>query len=109
MLTNGNAETQCNKIRCFELAALFDCILVEGDFGIGKPENRIYLHALEQLGVTAEETGMVGDNFDWEVAALQRLGIKGIRIDHKRTGIPVNTSAKPFIIIKTLSDLIPAI
>jgi putative hydrolase of the HAD superfamily len=87
----------------------FDCVLVEGDLGIGKPEDRIYLHALEQLGVAADETWMVGDNFEWEVAAPQRLGIKGIWIDHKGAGIPVNPSTQPFMIIKSLSDLLSLI
>jgi FMN phosphatase YigB (HAD superfamily) len=38
---------------------------------------------LDQLGVTADDTWMVGDNDEWEVIAPQRLGVKGIWIDHK--------------------------
>jgi putative hydrolase of the HAD superfamily len=109
LLTNGNAEMQWKNIRRFDLLPHFDCVLVEGDLGIGKPEDRIYLHALEQLGVAADETWMVGDNFEWEVAAPQRLGIKGIWIDHKGAGIPVNPSTQPFMIIKSLSDLLSLI
>ncbi|WP_284644738.1 HAD family hydrolase [Paenibacillus silviterrae] len=106
LLTNGNAVPQWNKIRRFELAPLFDCILVEGEFGIGKPEERIYLHALERLGVTADEAWMIGDNFEWEIAAPQRLGIKGIWVDHKGAGIPAHASAQPYMIIKSLGDLL---
>lgn len=106
LLTNGNAETQWNKIHRFKLTPFFDCILVEGDFGIGKPEERIYHHALKQLGVSADETWMVGDNFEWEVAAPQRLGIKGVWIDHKGTGIPDNSSTRPFMIIQSLGELL---
>lgn len=61
LLTNGNADMQWIKIRRFDLSLLFDSIVVEGDFGVGKPEERIYLHALEQLGVSANETWMIGD------------------------------------------------
>lgn len=109
LLTNGNAETQWIKIRRFELIPLFDCILVEGDLGIGKPEERIYLHALEQLGVTSYETWMVGDNFEWEVAAPQRLGIQGIWIDHKKRGVSIDSSIQPFKIIESISDLLDII
>ncbi|WP_282939935.1 HAD family hydrolase [Paenibacillus sp. RC67] len=109
LLTNGNTEPQWDKIRCFELAPLFDCVLVEGEFGIGKPDDRIYLHALEQLGVTAEDTWMVGDNFEWEVAAPQRLGIKGIWIDHKGAGVPLTATAEPYRTIKSLSELLSII
>ncbi|MBD3922062.1 HAD family hydrolase [Paenibacillus sp. PR3] len=109
LLTNGNSEAQWKKIRRFDLAAFFDCIVVEGEFGVGKPEERIYFHALEQLGVAADETWMVGDNFDWEVAAPQRLGIKGIWIDHKGMGLTGEPITQPFMIIKSLGDLLALI
>ncbi|SFM14316.1 putative hydrolase of the HAD superfamily [Paenibacillus sp. 1_12] len=106
LLTNGNTEPQWNKINKFGLAPLFDIILVEGEFGIGKPDARIYHHAIQQLGAAAEDTWMVGDNFEWEIAAPQRLGIKGIWIDHKKVGVPVNSETQPYRIIHTLSELL---
>jgi putative hydrolase of the HAD superfamily len=106
MLTNGNTEPQWIKIRKFGLAPLFDIILVEGNFGVGKPDQRIYLHAIQQLGTVAENTWMVGDNFEWEIAAPQRLGIKGIWIDHKKVGVPVTSETQPYRIIQTLSQLL---
>lgn len=109
LLTNGNAEMQWKKINRFQLQSHFDCILIEGEFGIGKPEERIYIHALEQLGVSAQEAWMVGDNFEWEVAAPQRLGIKGVWIDHKQAGVPKHASTEPFLIIKSLRDLLPVL
>jgi len=106
LLTNGNADTQWIKIRRFDLPSHFDSIVVEGDLGFGKPDERVYRHVLEQLGVSADETWMIGDNFEWEVAAPQRLGIKGIWIDHKRKGAPANTPTQPFLIIKSLGELL---
>jgi putative hydrolase of the HAD superfamily len=105
LLTNGNAETQWVKIRRFNLAPLFDCVLVEGEFGVGKPDARIYNHALECLGVKANEAWMIGDNFEWEIAAPQRIGIKGIWMDHKGAGVPAS-SVQPYRIIKNLSEVI---
>jgi putative hydrolase of the HAD superfamily len=109
LLTNGNAEAQWAKIRRFELAPLFDCLLIEGEFGVGKPDERIYLHALQRFGVAPEETWMVGDNFDWEVAAPQALGIKGVWIDHKGHGVPTAASVQPYLVIGQLSDLLSAL
>jgi putative hydrolase of the HAD superfamily len=105
LLTNGNAETQWVKIRRFNLTPLFDCVLVEGEFGIGKPDTRIYNYALESLGVKASEAWMIGDNFEWEVTAPQRIGIKGIWIDHKGIGVPAS-SVQPYMIVKNLSEVI---
>ena len=42
MLTNGAATPQRAKIERFALARYFDCIIVEGEFGVGKPEARVY-------------------------------------------------------------------
>jgi putative hydrolase of the HAD superfamily len=105
LLTNGNAETQWIKIRKFGLPSLFNTILVEGEFGIGKPDDRIYLHALKELGVTADEAWMIGDNYEWEIVAPQRLGIKGIWLDHKGVGVPAASGSQPYRIIKSLTEI----
>ena len=78
LLTNGNKASQRGKINRFNLEPYFDCILVEEEFGMGKPDERVYLHALDQLGAQPSEAWIVGDNLEWEVAAPQRLGIMSI-------------------------------
>ncbi|MGA9348435.1 MAG: HAD-IA family hydrolase [Anaerolineae bacterium] len=47
--------------------------MIKGEFGVGKPDDRVYLHALDQLNVKPEETWMVGDNLEWDVRAPQRM------------------------------------
>ncbi len=83
LITNGSAISQRKKIERFELAPYFDCIIIEEEFGAGKPDKRVYLHALNQLNVSANQAWMIGDNFEWEVFAPQKLDIKGIWINHK--------------------------
>ena len=80
LVTNGSAETQRAKVERFGLAPLFDAIVIEGEFGLGKPEQAVYTHALSSLGVTAADAWMVGDNIEWDVAAPMRLGMRGIWI-----------------------------
>ena len=103
LVTNGAGAPQRETIACFDLGHRFDHILIEGEFGIGKPEPRVYEFLMDLFGVGAHETWMVGDNLEWEVAAPQRLGIlsiwcnplgaplpagKGIRPDHVIGGVP---------------------
>ena len=106
LITNGNAETQRRKIDRFELGPLFDCIIIEGEFGVGKPDGRVYLHALTQLNVKPEETWMIGDDLEWDVAAPQRLGICGVWLDFAGSGLPENSPVHPDRIIGSLSELL---
>ncbi|MBX9646126.1 MAG: HAD family hydrolase [Xanthobacteraceae bacterium] len=108
LVTNGAAETQRAKVERFELTHRFDHIQIEGEHGFGKPEDRAYLHAMQALGVTAQDTWMIGDNLEWEVVAPQRLGIFAIWIDVHGEGLPVESSVKPDRIIRSLTELVPA-
>ncbi|MBO6633026.1 HAD family hydrolase [Parvibaculum sp.] len=107
LITNGAAETQRAKVVRFGLEHRFDHIQIEGEHGFGKPEEQAYRHALSVLDVAPEETWMVGDNLEWEIAAPQRLGICGIWHDPHRMGLPASSEVKPDRIIHALPELLP--
>jgi putative hydrolase of the HAD superfamily len=105
LLTNGAAVAQRKKIARFELADLFDAILVEGELGFGKPDERVYRCALDTLDVKPGDAWMVGDNLEWDVAAPQKLGMSGVWIDVRGRGLPANSAIKPDYIIGSLAEL----
>ena len=96
LITNGGSEGQRYKIDRFGIAPLVDYILIEGEFGVGKPDEKVYLHALDQLGAKPAEAWMVGDNLEWEIAAPQKLGIRGIWVDWAGNGLPESTTVRPY-------------
>ena len=106
LVTNGAAETQRDKIMRFDLGHRFDHIQIEGEFGQGKPELAVYRHALERLEVDAGDAWMVGDNYEWEVVAPQRLGMCGIWYDPFDAGVPAHATAEPTRIIRRLAELV---
>jgi putative hydrolase of the HAD superfamily len=106
LISNGKGETQRDKVIRFGLEPFFDCILLEGEFGIGKPDRRIFDHALNELGVKAQDTWMVGDNLDWEIAAPQKLGMKGVWVDWRGAGLPDDTEVVPDRIIRSIVELV---
>jgi len=108
LVTNGPGPQQRAKVNRFELAHRFDHIQIEGEHGFGKPEEQAYLHAMQALGVRADETWMVGDNLEWEVAAPQRLGITGIWHDVLGQGLPAGSPVRPDRIIRSLTELMPS-
>ena len=105
LLTNGAAAAQRNKIARFDLVDLFDVILVEGELGFGKPDERVYARALSTLGVQPADAWMVGDNLEWDVAAPQKLGMRGVWIDPYGRGVPDESRVKPDFIVRSLADL----
>ena len=107
LITNGESGEQRAKIDRFGLAPYFDCILVEGEFGVGKPDARVYRHVLEQLGVGPTDASMVGDNLEWDVWGAQQVEVRGIWRDVAGTGLPPTSPAQPDRIIHSLAELFP--
>jgi putative hydrolase of the HAD superfamily len=106
LVTNGASEMQRAKIERFDLGHRFHHIQIEGEFGQGKPELAVYRHALEQLGCEAGDAWMVGDNYEWEVVAPQKLGMCGIWYDPYGAGVPPHATAQPTRVIKRLGELL---
>lgn len=106
LVTNGTSRMQRYKIDRWDLTRHFDYILIEGEFGTGKPEPEVYNHAMEVLGAQASETWMVGDNLEWEIAAPQRLGITGVWHDWRGRGLPRGSAVRPDRIITSLQELL---
>ena len=106
LITNGAASTQQAKIQRFNLEPLFGSIVIEGEFGVGKPDERVFRHSLDVLGVPVEQSWMVGDNLEFDVQGAQRIGITGIWNDWRGSGLPEGSSAQPNRIIRSLSELL---
>jgi putative hydrolase of the HAD superfamily len=107
LITNGAGAPQRAKVVRFALEHRFDHIQIEGEHGFGKPEERAYTHAMAALGVSSDQTWMVGDNLEWEVAAPQRLGIYAIWHDGYGAGLPPDCPVRPDRVIRRLSELLP--
>lgn len=106
LLTNGNGTSQRAKIERHALAPYFDCILVEGEFGAGKPDPRIFRQALGELGTSAARTWMVGDNLEGDIAGAQAVGIAGVWVDVSGVGLPAGSTVRPAYSIRALPEVL---
>lgn len=104
LVTNGDAGQQRDKIERFDLAGFFEVMVIEGEFGAGKPDEAVYRHALARLGVEPLEASMVGDHLEFDVAGPQRLGLAGIWLDRAGAGL-ADSPVRPDRIIRSLRDL----
>src|SRR3990172_6080875 len=83
---------------------IFDCILIEEEFGAGKPDERIFRHALEKLNVAPSNAWMVGDNLERDIGGAQAVGISGIWVDWRGGGVPNPPPLKPNKKIRKKTD-----
>jgi putative hydrolase of the HAD superfamily len=105
MMTNGSSSGQRAKIERFELAAHFEHILIEGEFGVGKPHPRVYATLLDALRAPPEGTWAVGDNLEFDVFGAMDAGINGIWVDARGRGLPEGTTRQPDRIIASICEL----
>jgi putative hydrolase of the HAD superfamily len=106
LITNGTSNGQREKLRRFSLADYFEIILIDQELGFGKPDVRVYRHALEFLRIRPQDAWMVGDNLIWDVQAPQSCGIYSIWYDYRKNGLPEDTTIIPDRIIVDISELI---
>lgn len=105
LVTNGEGIRQRNKITRFQLERFFDTVLIEGERGFGKPEEKVYRQALIELDLKAEEVWAVGDHLEWDVAGPKGLGIFGVWHDHEKRGLPPDTRIVPDRIVHRIHEL----
>ena len=109
LLTNASSESQRAKVDKFGLAKFFDHIQIEGEFGIGKPDERAFRNALDALGVGPAETWMIGDNLDFDILGAQQVGIYAVWVDAHRKGLPAGTTVRPDRTIGSLTELVDSV
>ena len=106
LVTNGSGEFQRRKLARYDLEPYFEDIRIEGEQGIGKPHAPVFERALEALGARPEQAWMIGDNLSADIAGAQALGIRGVWVDIRHTGLPDSPPAMPDAIVRSVSELL---
>ncbi len=106
LLTNGEAKNQRGSVEKLQLQNYFDCIVIEGEFGVGKPDERVFRHALESTSSTPETAWMVGDSLTADIAPAVELGLHAVWVDEARSGLPADAPTRPDRIVKLISELL---
>jgi len=105
MATNGSAAGQRAKIDRFGLAQYFDRIVVEGEFGKGKPHREVYEALFASLDADPGKMWSVGDNLEWDVGAPQSFGVFGVWVDCVGGGLPAGATVRPDRVIGSIREL----
>ena len=105
LVTNGEARNQRRSIERYGLAPLFECIVIEGEFGVGKPDERVFHHARRELDIPFESTWMVGDNLEADIAPAVALGMHTVWVDGAGAGLPDDAASRPHRVVREISEL----
>lgn len=105
LLTNGSAAFQRSKICRFDLARYFETIIIEGEFGAGKPDRRVFISALESLGASPSQSWMVGDDLGRDIQPAGELGLGTVWVDSGRRGLPGDLPVAPARVVQAIAEL----
>lgn len=109
LLTNGPRALQRDKIDRFGFARYFDVIVIEGEFGHGKPHQEVFGHALTTVGVAPAEAWHIGDNLYADIAGAQSVGIHAAWIHRDRLQLKDDGPAVPDRTIAHLQEVTDAL
>lgn len=105
LITNGPRALQRDKIDRFGIEKHMDVIVIEGEFGRGKPDPAVFQHALRTVGVQPAEAWHIGDNLYADVGGAQSVGIHGVWIHRDRLERREDAAAVPDRVIAHLTEL----
>lgn len=89
ILSNGFKELQSRKMRTAGLDGYFEDIILSEDIGINKPRPELFEHALQKTGSRLEESIMIGDMFETDIAGAANIGMQQIYFNPKhKKGLP---------------------
>lgn len=107
IITNGDHDTQSNKIDLLDIRDYFDSIIISGDTLYSKPDPEIFRLMADNLGVDVTEIMYVGDHPKFDVDGSRRAGCTPVWVRTTGTWIFPEIE-KPLLQIDTVEEL-PAI
>jgi putative hydrolase of the HAD superfamily len=109
LITNGPADMQRDKIARFDLARHFDVVVIEGEFGRGKPHAEVFRHAVSVCGAQPETSWHVGDNLYADIGGAQSAGLHAAWIHRDRLELKEGEAIVPDRVLAHLTELLSAL
>lgn len=89
----------------FALEGLMTVTVSSAEFGVMKPDPRIFQEALDQMQVTAAEAVMVGDSLPHDVLGARQVGMRGVWLDRDRRRARATDFDETIPVIESLDEL----
>lgn len=114
LVADGRPGTYRNVLSQHGLYDLFEAFAISEEVGVEKPDARMFVHALEQLGIEPEDYGrtiMVGNHLERDIKGANALGMISVWIDWapRRSKTPRDESEVPQYTINMPVELIEVV
>ena len=86
ILSNGFIEVQHKKLQSAGISHYFERMVLSDEIGINKPDRRLFDYALEVTNSQAENTLLIGDNYDADILGAMHAGWGQIYFDCNHRG-----------------------
>lgn len=100
IISNGNSFQQRQKLISTGIIDRFSVIAISDDFGISKPDPKIFLEACRMAKVNQFECWHIGDNINADVQGSLSAGLNGVWLNRNSMNF-----YKEFLAIGSLSEL----
>jgi HAD superfamily hydrolase (TIGR01549 family) len=104
VVSNGFTDVQYRKLEAMGLLDLFACIVLSEEFGIRKPDPRIFHQAALLLHMQSQECLYVGDSYTNDVIGAKNAGMQVCWFNRDGQKIP-DGKIKPDFVITKLAEL----
>lgn len=92
IITNGPSEHQWSKVKALSVERWIDKenIIVSGDYGINKPDRRIFEIMQEKLQLPNDSLYYIGDSLENDIVGANNAGWEAIWINRYKKKLPEN-------------------
>lgn len=111
LVADGRPGTYFNVLTQHGLYELFDAFAISEEVGVEKPDEQIFVHALNRLGIAPGDFGrtiMVGNHLERDIKGANAVGMISVWLDWspRRSKTPRDASEVPHYTIKLPGELI---
>jgi putative hydrolase of the HAD superfamily len=83
IITNGFEEAQQRKMQNSKIRSYFKTVTNSEMVGVKKPNPKIFNYALNSADANPNESIMIGDSLEADIAGAQKVGMRTIHFDYK--------------------------
>ena len=83
IITNGFEEVQYRKLRNSGMDRYFTSVITSEAAGFKKPDTEIFQYSLRKTGASADESLMIGDDLEVDMAGARQIGIDQLYVNHE--------------------------